>query len=352
LQDTGEGFKIAFTRSYIGNSWSMLYEVAVRARFEEYKQKGIVSEYTYVGSSGDVTEQLNQLNQLLQEDYDLIMIEAASATSLASVIDEAKAKGIKIILGVNSVPYEGIPCFSSDYTIYSKIGGNYICEKIGGIGNIVKMHGTAGDPNYDFFDHAAREAFSKYNVKILTEAFGNWSDADAQIEMSTLISTYGEQINAVWLQGGMSYGVINAFLNAGKNPVPLTGDDSNTFIQYWYANQDTLDTCMVPNSPAGLGRAMVDCSVYSAAGYEPKELYSNPLGESVQNWVPLTFPWVVFEKDEMNPSWLSQFPDTKVMSLEDAHKSMEGKDLSEYLELYYEDEYVASLFGLDKSLWW
>lgn len=98
-KDAEGGYKIAYTSNYLGNSWRTQYEEAIRTRFDQYKEKGVVSDYTFVACNSDVTEQLNQLNALLQEDYDLIMIDAVSASSLTSVIEEANEKGVKILLG-------------------------------------------------------------------------------------------------------------------------------------------------------------------------------------------------------------------------------------------------------------
>ena len=346
-------YKIAYTSSFLGNSWRTVYEQAVKARLDSYKEKGVVSDYTFVATNNDVTEQLNQLNAILQEDYDVIMIDPVSASSLTSVIDEAQSKGIKVIIGLTMTPYEGIPCFVQDQSIYAKAEAYYICEKLGGKGNVIEIQGVAGDPDCQVFVDGAKSIYDKYpDIKILAEGSGYWNDADAQKEMATMLSTYGDQIDGVFCEDGMAYGIANAFQNAGKATVPMGGDYFKPFIDYWYNNQDTMDTMVITHSPAGIGRALADCAVYTAAGYEPKQLIANQLDPSIKNYCPLTEPYAIFEKDEMNPAWLSEFPDTKAMSIDDAYKSLEGQAETAAMEVYYPDDYIASLFGLDKSLWW
>ena len=349
---TEEGYKIAFTRNFYGNSWTTQYEQAVRSRFEEYKAMGVVSDYTYVACNADVTEQLNQLNALLQEDYDLIMIDAVSPTSLTGFIEEANAKGVQIIFGTTNSPYEGIPCFATDYSVYGRSEAYYLCEKIGGKGNIIEIHGVAGDPNCDLFTLYAHQVYEMYDINILASGNGFWNDADAQTETATLLASYGDQIDAVFCEDGMAYGIVNAFLNAGRPLVPMGGDYFKSFVDYWYENQDVLDTLVVPNSPYAMGHVIVDCAVYSAAGYKPAKFSQNPLEESISNWVPLSMPYLIFEKEEMDPFWLAEFPDTKVLSIEEAYQIMQGKEETAAIELYFDDDYVASLFGLDESLWW
>jgi ribose transport system substrate-binding protein len=346
-------YKIAFTSNFMGNSWRTEYEEAVTSRFEAYKEMGVVSEYTYVACNNDVTEQLNQLNALLQEDYDVIMIEPVSVTSLTGVIEEAQEKGVKIIMGGSLAAYEGVPCFMTDKTILAKAEAYYISEKIGGKGNVVQIYGFPGSVYNDLLAAAAEEVYAQYDdIKVLGSGYGSYNDADAQKEMATLLSTYGDQVDAVFCEDGMAYGIINAFQNAGKDTVPMGGDYFNSFVQYWYNNQDSLDTTIVPVSPYSLGRAIADCCVYTAAGYEVQELYPNSLDESIENWCILPDPYIVLEKDEMDQPWLAEFPNTKAMSIDDVYKLMEGKEETAAIELYCDDDYIASLFGLGESLWW
>lgn len=347
-----KGFKVAYTSSFMGNSWRTVYEQAVKARLDEYKQKGVVTDYTYVTCNNDVTQQLNQLNTILQQDYDVIMLDPVSASSLTSVIQEAQQKGVKVIIGLTMTPYEGVPCFVQDQSIYAKAEASYLCDKLGGKGNIIEIQGVAGDPDCQVFVDGAKSVYNKYpGIKVLAEGSGQWNDADAQKAMSTMIATYGDKMNAVFCEDGMAYGIVNAFQNAGKPTVPMGGDYFKPFIDYWYNHQDTMDTMVITHSPQGIGRALVDCAVYTAAGYQPNELIANQLDPTIKNYCPLTEPYAIFEKDEMNPAWLSDFPNTKAMSLDDAYKSLEGKPETSAMEVYYDDNYMASLFGLDKNPW-
>jgi ABC-type sugar transport system, periplasmic component len=336
----------------MGNSWTTQYEQAVRARLDRYKQLGIVSDYTYVAVNSDVTAQLNQLNTLLQDNYDVIMVDPVSPTSLTSFITEAKQKGVKVILGCTNAPVEGIPSFSSDYSVYGLSEAQYLMDQIGGKGNIAEIHGVPGDPNSALFQKYAKQIYDKYpDVKIIATGYGKWNDADAQTAMSTLIASYGDQINGIFAEDGMAYGIVNAYQNAGKPLVPMGGDYFNTFIQYWYHNEDKIHTTVTVNSPFALGTALADICVYEAAGYAPKQLEPNPLDESVSNWVPLEFPYVIFNKDEMTPSWMSQFPHTKAISIDDVAKQMADQPNTAAPELYFDDNYIASLFGVDKNPW-
>lgn len=356
-QSTPEGgYKIAFTSNFFGNSWRTQYEEAAVARMEQYKEIGLVSDYTYVACNSDVTEQLNQLNQLLQEDWDIIMLDAVSPSSITSFLEEAEAKGVKVLLGNTITPAEGVPCVSADLgTIYGKAEAYYLAEKLGGVGNVVEIFGVAGQTSCVLFEEAAQEVFDKYEgINVIAKGNGYWNDADAQTEMATFLSTYGDEIDAVFCEDGMAYGIVNAYLNAGMDTVPMGGDYFNSFIQYWYENQDTLDTIMVPNSPYATATVLVDCCVYMCAGYEFDEsvFVPNQIDPSVNNWVALPMPYLVMEEHEMNPEWLSEFPDTTVMSLEEAHALMEGKPETAAIQLYFDDAYVASLFGLSESPWW
>ena len=355
-EEESGGYKIAFTSNFYGNAWRTQYEQAVCARFEQYKEKGLVSDYTYVACNSDSTEQLNQLNSLLQEDWDLIMVDAVSASSLTSWIEEARDKGVQVLLGNTITPIEGVPCVSVDLgTNYGKAEAYYLCEKLGGSGNIVECYGVAGQTSCELFEQAAHEVYAQYdNINVLAQTNGYWNDADAQTAMATMVSTYGDQIDAVFCEDGMAYGIVNAFLNADMPTVPMGGDYFKTFIDYWYDNQDTMDSIMVPNSPYATGTLLVDCCVYMCDGYEIQEdvMVENQIDPSIKNWAAIPLPYIVMEEAEMDADWLSEFPDTKVMSLDEAHERMEGKEETAAIELYFDDDYIASLFGLDASVYW
>ena len=347
-------FKIAYTSAYLGNSWRTAYEKVIRARFDAYKAKGVVSDYTFVACNNAVTTQLNQLNTLLQQDYDVIMIDAVSPSSLTNVVQEAKQKGVKIVFGLTPTPWEGIPCYVQDQAIYAAAEAYYLCEKLRGKGNIAEIQGVSGNANCNIFIQAAKSIYDKYpGIKVLGEGYGMWNDADAQKAMATMISTYGDKINAVFCEDGMAYGIVNAFKNAGKAIPPMGGDYFKPFIDYWYTHKDSMQTMVIPHSPDGIGRALADICVYVATGYEPKQLVANQLDPSVKNYCPLTEPYAVFDKSEMNPAWLSKnFPNTKAMTIDEAYKSLQGQPETAAMVVFYDDAYLASLFGLNKSPWW
>ena len=261
-----------------------------------------------------------------------------------------------MLLGNTITPIEGVPCVSVDLgTNYGKAEAYYLCEKLGGSGNIVECYGVAGQTSCELFEQAAHEVYAQYdNINVLAQTNGYWNDADAQTAMAMMVSTYGDQIDAVFCEDGMAYGIVNAFLNADMPTVPMGGDYFKTFIDYWYDNQDTMDSIMVPNSPYATGTLLVDCCVYMCDGYEIQEdvMVENQIDPSIKNWAAIPLPYIVMEEAEMDADWLSEFPDTKVMSLDEAHERMEGKEETAAIELYFDDDYIASLFGLDASVYW
>ncbi len=347
------GWKIGYTSNYLGNSWRTQYQQAVESRFKQYEEKGIVRDFTFVSCNSDVTEQLNQLNTMLQEDYDIIMVDAVSAASLTSVIDEANKKGIKIMLGNTICAYEGIPSVTADLRAYADIEASWLSEKLNHSGNILEIYGVSGQGTCALFEKYAHQVFDQYDIKTLAKGNGMWSDAESQKVAATMLSTYGDQVDGIFCEDGMTMGIVNAFLNADEQTVPVGGDYFKTFIDYWNKHPE-LKSIIIPNSPFATGTAMVDVMVYMLDGYEfQADKYApNPLDESIQNWIPLTMPCVVVSDEDKDAAYLKKYPDMKILSVADAAKTVEGKEETAAMEIYYDNDYIASLFGLDKSLYW
>lgn len=347
------GYKIAFTSNFLGNSWRTQYEEAVKARFEEYKALGIVSEYSFLACNSDVTEQLNQLNALLEEDYDLIMIDPVSASSMTSVIETAKEKGIKVFFGNTVTPLEGTPCITANMGQYAAIEANWLVDVLDGKGKIIEMYGVAGDGTCALMEKTIREIFEGTEIETLATTNGYWNDADAQTEMATMLATYGDSIDAIFCEDGMAYGIINAYLNAGEELVPMGGDYFNSFIKYWYENQDTVNTIMIPNSPYATGSMLVDCCVYMAAGYEIDEnmIGANTLDGSIKNHVNLDLPIIVLEEADGSPEWLSKFPNAQLMTIDEVYEIMKDKAETAAIEVHFDDAYIASIFGQESNPW-
>lgn len=346
------GWKIGFANCYIGNAWRAQFINGITQTFDNYKKQGLVSDYSIASCNSDVTEQLNQLNTMLNDNYNAIIIDPVSADSLSSVIKEAKEKGILIIIGNDPAAYKNVYAICPSMYSYSDIEMHWLAQKMGGKGNLIEMFGLAGSSSCEIHRLAVNSVLSENpNIKVLGEGNGQWTDTQSQPAMATMISSYGDKINGVWCEDGMSMGIVNAFLNAGydvSSIPPLGGDYFKTFIDYWGKNQDKLKSIIVPNSPTANGKLCVDFTMDILQGKKvnPDVLTENPLDKNVKNYIASDMPAVVLSKEDMSgdTSYLDKYPYIQKMTIDDAVKMMSGAESSAAMNVSYSEAYLKSLF--------
>lgn len=93
-----EGFYIGLSNGYWGNTWRAQMVEDFENKAEEYKEEGIISDYMISNSNSDATEQLNQINAMIDSGVDAILIDAVSPTTIKSAVEKAKAKGILVVM--------------------------------------------------------------------------------------------------------------------------------------------------------------------------------------------------------------------------------------------------------------
>ena len=60
------GIKLGISNGYYGNTWRAQYVEDMEAYCEELKADGTLESYTLLNSTGDVTEELNNINSLIR----------------------------------------------------------------------------------------------------------------------------------------------------------------------------------------------------------------------------------------------------------------------------------------------
>jgi ribose transport system substrate-binding protein len=86
----------------------------------------------------------------------------------------------------------------------------------------------------------AKSVFDQYpNIKIVQEVYADWDYAKAKRAMEDLLAAY-PKIDGFWSQGGaMSQGIIEAYMEKGMDPPPVTGEDGNGFLKIWKKIKDS-----------------------------------------------------------------------------------------------------------------
>ena len=215
-----KGIKVGFTNSYNGNSYRQTEEKQMQIVADKLKADGYISEYTVAEANQDTATQIAQIEDFITQGYDIIIVDP--------------------VITVNDGP---VDCEADLlYQMYfeneemTKALTEYVCEQMGGSGNLIELRGTAGTTTDDQFHQGVLAALEKYpDVKIVSEIYTDWTASKAQTELNSVLPTLSD-VKGLVTQGGDAYAAVQAFLSAGYSadtlPV-IAGDNRGSFLNWW-----------------------------------------------------------------------------------------------------------------------
>ena len=218
---------------------------------EQFESAGYEVELTY--SDNDVTQQVNDIENLISDGVDLLIVAAIDGESLTTVLDSADEAGIPVIsydrLIMNTKAIDYYVSFDN-YTV-GVLQGQYVIDTLGldlnDTSTTYNIEFTAGDPadnNAPFFFNGAFDTLKPYidagilNIVSGQTAFeevatATWDTATAMNRMQNILASYysdGTQLDvALCSNDSTALGVTQAIESdyAGSNQPIITGQDGD-----------------------------------------------------------------------------------------------------------------------------
>ena len=257
-------WKIAHASQGPTNSWALMYDAHIDWAIHE-KYKGKFSDYFYADANGNADKQVNDVEDLLAKKPDLLIVTPMGAAALVGVVEKAMSMGIPVILGAANVQTDQYVTFvtRSNYDV-GKAQMEWLAKKLNGKGNIVMLSGIAGVSTAEDRLKAAKDVLKNYpNIKVLAQAYANWSPVEAKKTTATWVAQY-PQIDGVFSDGGqMAMGSMQAFLEAKKPIPPITGEPMNGYLRVGIENKAQFFGTGFPNA---MGVDIVDAAVKILSG--------------------------------------------------------------------------------------
>lgn len=263
--ETGEKIKVGYDIYFLGNSWSVqLYQEFKWNVENNYADK---VDVTYVESDNDITKQIANIEDLIAQGVDVIITTPCDTTALNSTLQEAMDEGIKVILlaaTIDGDAYDSL--ITVDEKDFGATGAKWLVEQLDGKGKIVMLEGISGFSTNTLRQEGALEVFEEYpDIEIAADEDADWDYAKAKTVASDLLATYPE-IDGVWSQGGaMTLGAIESFQAAGRDLVPMTGEDNNGYLK---ACVDNDMEGIAVGKPTWLTRVALDTALALMKGEE------------------------------------------------------------------------------------
>jgi ribose transport system substrate-binding protein len=156
---------------------------------------------------------------------------------------------------------------TNDQTAYAQLGAEWLFDQMGGSGNVVEMRGIDGVPADTDRHNGFLAALAKYpDINVVAEVFTGWDPSVGAQQALDLITTM--DVDGIWTSG-IDYTVVEQFIAANVDYVPIVGADNNGFIQQLIELEgDGLTGAAVTNPPA-IGAVGTSIALQALTGNNP-----------------------------------------------------------------------------------
>jgi ribose transport system substrate-binding protein len=259
-----DGFVIGVSNTLVGNGWREQMICSIKA---EATASGLVDNVVEVNRNGGPTEQIADLEGLISQGVDAIILNPTDRDGLNAVIEAAIEQGIVVVAVDQAVSAEGAYVVTNDQTAYAQLGAEWLFEQMGGSGNVVEMRGIDGVPADTDRHNGFLAALAKYpDINVVAEVFTGWDPSVGAQQALDLITTM--DVDGIWTSG-IDYTVVEQFIAANVDYVPIVGADNNGFIQQLIELEgDGLTGAAVTNPPA-IGAVGTSIALQALTGNNP-----------------------------------------------------------------------------------
>lgn len=262
--DTGggdDGYVIGVSNTLAGNGWREQMVCSIQAESLASEQ---VSEVVVMSENAGPTEQVQHLQNLISEGVDAIVVNPSDPEQLNGIIEEATAQGIVVVAIDAAVTTEEAYVVTNDQVEFGRLGMEWLADQIDGQGDVLYVRGIEGVQSDTDRHEGVEMALEDHPDIELTTVWSGWDYTEAgEIAVQEFSA---RDYDGVWTTGA-DYTVVNAIESAGKDLVPVTGQDSNAFVGQLAEGAPGA----VVTNPAVIGAVGVDVALQVLEGEEVEQ---------------------------------------------------------------------------------
>ena len=210
-----------------------------------------------VTSSDEVTDQVADFNQMVEQKVAMIVYEPLSSSAFTTAVSNAATAGIPSISVLNSVDSADTISLGANDWLQGAEMAQYVAKEIGGSGKVLDVHGISG-VGIDTATYQGVKAVFGECSGITTDdtIYDQFADSTAKSAVQTYLETHPQKIAAAITSGAGATGVLEGFQAAGKS-VPIIANDSleDGELAYWYQNKSSYNGVGITATPPQLASA-------------------------------------------------------------------------------------------------
>lgn len=275
-----KNLKVGWSTIYLTPSWMQQTLKMLQDDVTKLKSAGKVSDFKTFNANGDTSQQIAQIRAMIQQKYDVILVDAGSSTALNPALEQAVSAGITVV-AFDSLPTSTqVIRVGTDQKAWGSMMATWLAKKLGGKGDIIAMNGPAGVAVSEDRWSGAAAVFKQYpNIKIVSNVHSEYNLAPAAQAFASAYSAH-PGIQGVFSQGGaLSAAALQTLVKQDKKLVPVTGENYNGFLKLWQAQQKNGFSSLATAQPNYLAVIALEAAVAKKDGVAVPQDITVPLPE-------------------------------------------------------------------------
>jgi ribose transport system substrate-binding protein len=267
------GFKVASHNAVIeGNAYRAVYEDQMTETVKKLQAEGIIGTYATFTSNNDPAVESQQVEQTVNEGYDIIIVNPIAANGLDPIIAKALQAGITYVNADCEYESEKILNVVVDQKEWARIQAEFVIKTLGRGKRVIQFNGIDGNSASEMRNEVWQRELKGAGLEIVRTVAHNWNDTDSKRLMSEIIAS-GLQYDGIINQEAAN-GILSAIEEA-RVPYPgcITSSEEIAWIRrISNVNKDRLVLpFIVVENPPGIGATALAIAINLRQGRQLKD---------------------------------------------------------------------------------
>jgi ribose transport system substrate-binding protein len=288
--------KVGWSTIYTTPSWMTETQNEIEAEIERLRGLGMEIDFQVFDANGDTATQIAQIQTMIDQQYDILLLIAGSATALDQVVAQAHEAGVIVVNWDSVVSTDQLTAIiNTDQDQWGQMTAQWLVDELGGSGRILAINGPAGISVSEARWGGAKKVFDQNpDIEIVGTANIEYNEAPALTEMASLLAAHPD-VNGIWHQAGAHASAsLKTLQQMGLPLIPMTGENFNAYLKQWCALLDEGFTSFATAQVNYMAVIALDLAIQAKAGQETPSYVDVPLpsitDENVCEWASDELP--------------------------------------------------------------